>query len=609
MWIMQLREEKGDVWELMKELKPFAMEALVVSASKRTNKKRKHRFRIVLHYNKLDLVVAVAADTFIANQHWTFIEESLLSQFQALLNGSSANETPANSSPTSEERPSLATFRRISLSRKLKKTLSPKSSSPSSSPSSRKKKKKTDAREEDQAIYQFFTLKFTTLTKLETQKEQEQDEKMMKKWNMPVSEAGSAATFYELFEIEEPILGFYNCSLWRKRYHLGGLYVSKNFLCFGSTPLRRRFVFPLSSITQIEEANEKDQLRSVFPDAVSFVANGKKYLLFQFVGAQQVLPVITELWHDAIAQAASNVATKMPVGRASTREYGTGEGPNLLPGGRQRSATSALINPMLSTPLGEAPAELDQCQLRMEGDPVGAIGHFFVSFKMISFSAGNTNVIIPFRYVTGMSKGEKRNTIRVETPTNCCKFAFSSLQRRQSVFKVLMDIWETNKTVSHSLTEWSMIDKILEGIDNDKSDDLKMRIQSLKRRDFRIVDNSEIDAQWEEYFAKYGRGADMIKTAQLKKLIREGIPNPHRRKMWQICSLSLYRMAYPTNYGYQSLLRRIERVLSKDDEAIEKDLRRSLRGIFIYEDERAKDSLRRVLRAFSLRNKIGRAHV
>jgi len=261
MWIMQVREEKpGEVWEKVKENCLFGLEVCVSlpatkprsnSKPKQSPKKTNYKYRIVAQFNRLDLIIAVAADLFIAEKHWAFIEENLVSQCIVLLAEARASQTQTQLSPRgrsplaqssstnstepvsprgvhfggpatiggSASSPSLTTLnssksakssttqnkRQVPskpkpqgsfLSRLIPGTSSVKiHNPPPSSHSSPELRNHSSSQtpspvapsiptisvirprgtsiisEEDQAIYQFLTLKFTTLTKMETQQE------------------------------------------------------------------------------------------------------------------------------------------------------------------------------------------------------------------------------------------------------------------------------------------------------------------------------------------------------------------------------------------------------------------------------------------------------
>ena len=93
---------------------------------------------------------------------------------------------------------------------------------------------------------------------------------------------------------------------------------------------------------------------------------------------------------------------------------------------------------------------------------------------------------------------------------------------------------------------------------------------------------SQRDLEWVGYLKSIG-GPENLKPAgvfkpcaDLKAIVRRGIPVAYRASVWQKISLSsLHRSQYPNNY-YQTLLKRVENkeLDSKIINEIEKDLDR-----------------------------------
>ncbi|KAL6079447.1 GTPase activating protein (GAP) [Balamuthia mandrillaris] len=107
-------------------------------------------------------------------------------------------------------------------------------------------------------------------------------------------------------------------------------------------------------------------------------------------------------------------------------------------------------------------------------------------------------------------------------------------------------------------------------------------------------------AMWKEYFREHGMGIDMIKTQEFARLIREGVPNELRSKIWQLCSGSVYKPMTPKRKGhYDQLWEQFAGMESLATEEIEKDLHRSFDHAFYRNGGPGINSLRRVLTAYS----------
>ncbi|KAL6062411.1 GTPase activating protein (GAP) [Balamuthia mandrillaris] len=107
-------------------------------------------------------------------------------------------------------------------------------------------------------------------------------------------------------------------------------------------------------------------------------------------------------------------------------------------------------------------------------------------------------------------------------------------------------------------------------------------------------------AMWKEYFREHGMGIDMIKTQEFARLVREGVPNELRSKIWQLCSGSVYKPMTPKRKGhYDQLWEQFAGMESLATEEIEKDLHRSFDHAFYRNGGPGINSLRRVLTAYS----------
>eukprot|EP01133_Synstelium_polycarpum_P012054 gene12054-14105_t len=107
---------------------------------------------------------------------------------------------------------------------------------------------------------------------------------------------------------------------------------------------------------------------------------------------------------------------------------------------------------------------------------------------------------------------------------------------------------------------------------------------------------------WEQYFSLNGEGIAMIKTDELKSLIRGGIPDKYRRILWLTTSGSLYKpYCHASNY-YATLISSHANESTVATADIEKDLKRSFPEHPFFQAPEGIESLRNVLTAYSWRN-------
>ncbi|KAG0331811.1 TBC1 domain member 9 [Podila humilis] len=116
----------------------------------------------------------------------------------------------------------------------------------------------------------------------------------------------------------------------------------------------------------------------------------------------------------------------------------------------------------------------------------------------------------------------------------------------------------------------------------------------------------ELECDWVDYFALYGRDICMIKTNQLQSLVMNGIPEAFRPQLWMILSGASYLQCRDVSYRVN-----LHENLGKFSHAmgeIEKDVKRSMPYHPAFKSPVGLGALRRVLGCYSWRNpKIGYA--
>ncbi|EEB05840.1 GTPase activating protein Gyp2 [Schizosaccharomyces japonicus yFS275] len=106
---------------------------------------------------------------------------------------------------------------------------------------------------------------------------------------------------------------------------------------------------------------------------------------------------------------------------------------------------------------------------------------------------------------------------------------------------------------------------------------------------------------WQSYFQALGTNFTLLRTAQLRQLVRSGVPNELRGELWETLSCSLY-VRWKCSKFYNQWLKKLEDPAVDRDDEIEKDLERSLPGYSGYHHAQGIDSLRRVLTVHAAAN-------
>ncbi|XP_025965985.2 TBC1 domain family member 2B [Dromaius novaehollandiae] len=144
-------------------------------------------------------------------------------------------------------------------------------------------------------------------------------------------------------------------------------------------------------------------------------------------------------------------------------------------------------------------------------------------------------------------------------------------------------------------------------VPEDDEEKLVAKSRALDLRSLSLSENREISTgvKWENYLASM-MNREMIRSPELKNLIRSGIPHEHRSKMWKWCvNLHVKKFKDSTVPGYfQSLLQNALEKQNPASKQIELDLLRTLPNNKHYSSPTSEgiQKLRNVLLAFSWRN-------
>ncbi|KAG0055411.1 TBC1 domain member 9 [Gryganskiella cystojenkinii] len=114
------------------------------------------------------------------------------------------------------------------------------------------------------------------------------------------------------------------------------------------------------------------------------------------------------------------------------------------------------------------------------------------------------------------------------------------------------------------------------------------------------ANDMDLECDWVDYFAMYGRDSSMIKTTVLHSLVRKGVPEPFRPQLWMVLSGAVYFRSNDETYALNLLQNNSKSspILGE----IEKDIKRSMPDHPAYQSPVGLGALRRVLVSYSWRN-------
>lgn len=109
--------------------------------------------------------------------------------------------------------------------------------------------------------------------------------------------------------------------------------------------------------------------------------------------------------------------------------------------------------------------------------------------------------------------------------------------------------------------------------------------------------------EWDRYIEEWSDTGAVVRTRQLKRLVRGGVPGSFRGRLWPcLAGTAKLREQHPPRH-YEDLLERAERGQAEQHEvhsAIDKDLRRTFPGHRMFATPDGLAALRRVLVAYSV---------
>ncbi|KAG9281010.1 TBC1 domain family member 2B [Astyanax mexicanus] len=142
--------------------------------------------------------------------------------------------------------------------------------------------------------------------------------------------------------------------------------------------------------------------------------------------------------------------------------------------------------------------------------------------------------------------------------------------------------------------------------EEDEEEKLVAKVRALELRSFSLTDQEvSVGVKWENYLAST-MNREMVRSPELKALMRSGVPHVHRSKVWSWCvnfHVKKIRESQPADY-YENLLCMARDKPNPASKQIELDLLRTLPNNKHYSSPSAEgiQKLRNVLLAFAWRN-------
>ncbi|KAM6961079.1 TBC1 domain family member 2B [Aplochiton taeniatus] len=170
----------------------------------------------------------------------------------------------------------------------------------------------------------------------------------------------------------------------------------------------------------------------------------------------------------------------------------------------------------------------------------------------------------------------------------------SSEQQEHTIFK------------PHSVSEYDVYGFKTVPEEDDEEDKLVAKVRALELRSLSLTDQEvSVGVKWDNYLAGT-MNREMVRSPELKALMRAGVPHVHRSQVWRWCvgfHTRKFRERLAPDY-YETLLNVVRAKQNPASKQIELDLLRTLPNNKHYSSPSAQgiQKLRNVLMAFSWRN-------
>jgi len=237
-------------------------------------------------------------------------------------------------------------------------------------------------------------------------------------------------------------------------------------------------------------------------------------------------------------------------------------------------------------------------------------GKLYLSYRFLCFESTDSILVIPLKEIRNITNEKSlnlkdNNTMKIITQGNQKFYFYSS--KIDKLYEIIRQVWfeliNNNNNNNNNNNQNNNNNNIKNQNENSYSS-IGFTNELIEKEFSSNYQQKQFNQYlfWEQYMAFNGEDVAMFKSYELKSLIRQGIPDTIRRKIWLLCSGALYKSyCYPDDY-YQNLLESHRGETNSSTDDIEKDLHRSFPKHPFFREKKGQDSLRNILVAYSWRN-------
>ena len=421
-------------------------------------------------------------------------------------------------------------------------------------------------------------------------------------------------TFKFPMEEEERLVNYFSCSHWNTKLpRHGWMYLALNRLCFHAY----MFGSELTIALRWTDINHLEHTTHNMMEAI-IIRTSKERHLFCFLSQQgeKCFQQLEQLANECVQRHLKHSA--LPEGESSDTLSKSSRKGSLSKTVSQKSPIDKkekfLLKNRLDTkklteekirlfrlPLDEILHGHLRCTVHNPSNKEEAInGTIFCFQNFLCFESRVREkiwLVIPMLEISVVEKATfSLSALYVNTRTQIC-YIFDNLSNQRDFLWKLISDFLAKTTTTHYSSESSKNFEIQPPL-HIQFPPPPSNFQSTSETE-RVLEEKE--RAWEHHFNTYGRGVCMYRTRDLWDLVHKGILQKYKPEIWMIFSGAIHDMNANPGY-YEKMVRRSEETNIDSFDDIERDLHRSLPEHPAFQTDIGIAALRRVLRAYALRN-------
>lgn len=415
--------------------------------------------------------------------------------------------------------------------------------------------------------------------------------------------------FHKKFAIpkDEKLVCYYSCSYWKNKLpRQGWMYLSVHYMCFHAYILGREtnLIVRWADVTELRKSNS-----ILFPDSIKVSTRDKEHYFTMFLRKSETFALMQQLANIAMKQLIDDKSGSFNIDKDLLTKLSKNvpKKPSFLKRDLDARKQSAAYTLRFRLPQSEKLDGSEDCTLWTPYDKRHNWGRLYLSQNYLCFDSRVKHLVrltIPLRSVhqvertvgSGSGSGGDSGAIFITTAHHT-NFLFGNISDRDFIVYKISELLaklpkekpsKAIETQDYNGQEWAPQPPLMTLFKTHQTSPIK-QIQQKKEQ------------QWEDHMAEVGRGISMYQTVTGSELVIKGIPESLRGELWSVFSGSILQKAQ--NKGlYQKFVNEALSSRNQANDEIERDLHRSLPEHPAFQNNVGISALRRVLRAYAIRN-------